>query len=436
VAAAQGRGSSGKGAVMGDKTRERGNAQRLLDPLREFLHAEAAGGVVLAIAAVAALVWANSPAAESYRALWEHKLTIGPGTAAVTEDLRHWVNDGLMAMFFFVIGLEIKRELVAGELRDPGAALLPVLAAAGGVALPAVIFLSLTAGSQAVAGWGIPIATDIAFALGVLALLGERVPVGAKLFLLTIAIVDDIIAITVIAIAYSDSISPEWLGVAAGGLLAVIGVRVMGVSAIWPYIPLGVAVWVATLESGVHATIAGVALGLLTPATPVAGRNVLDLLQHRLHPISAFLIIPLFALANTGVVLRPDALAAPQAARLAAAVALGLVVGKVLGIAGVTLIARRIHLGALPAGVTTRYVWGLAALAGIGFTVSLFIADLAYAQAALTDAAKIGILGGSLAAALLGAAILFPGRHPRASSPRLGQAHDTARTPTSGEVPH
>jgi NhaA family Na+:H+ antiporter len=361
----------GKGAVMRGKTRVHGNAQRLLDPLREFLQAEAAGGVALAVAAVAALVWANSPAADSYRTLWEFEVTIGPGVAAVTEDLRHWVNDGLMAVFFFVIGLEIKRELVTGELRDPGAALLPVLAAAGGVAVPAVIFLSLTAGSPAAAGWGIPIATDIAFALAVLALLGERVPVGAKLFLLTIAIADDIIAITVMAIAYSDSISPQWLGAAAGGLLAVIGLRVMGVGAIWPYVPLGIAVWVATLESGLHATIAGVALGLLTPATPVAGRNVLDLLEHRLHPISAFVIIPLFALANAGVALATDALAVRHAGRLAAAVALGLLVGKVLGIAGVTVLARRLRIGVLPAGVTTRYVWGLAALAGIGFTDAL-----------------------------------------------------------------
>jgi Na+:H+ antiporter, NhaA family len=410
------------------RARGRGNAQRLLDPLPEFLHAEAAGGVALAIAAVAALVWANSPAADSYGALWEYKLTIGPGSVAVTEDLRHWVNEGLMAVFFFVIGLEIKRELVIGELRDPGAALLPVLAATGGVAVPAVIFLSLTAGSPAAAGWGIPIATDIAFALGVLALLGERVPVGAKLFLLTIAIVDDIIAITVIAIAYSDSISPQWLGGAAGGLLVVIGLRVMGVGAIWPYIPLGIAVWFATLESGVHATIAGVALGLLTPATPVAGRKVLDLLQHRLHPISALLVIPLFALANAGVALEPASLTAPHAGLLAAGVALGLLVGKVLGIAGVTLLARRLRLGILPTGVTTRYVWGLAALAGIGFTVSLFIADLAYSQTALTNAAKMGIMAGSLAAALLGTAILFPGRHPRRSSRHGAETKNMART--------
>lgn len=385
---------------------------RLMDPLREFLHAEVAGGIVLALAAGAALVWANSPAADSYGMLWSHKVTVGVGPASISEDLRHWVNDGLMTVFFFVVGLEIKRELVSGELRDPGAALLPVLAAVGGVVLPALLFLAVTAGSAAAAGWGIPMATDIAFALGVLALLGDRVPIGAKLFLLTIAVVDDIIAIAVIAVAYSDSISPGWLGVSVGGLLLVLGLRTVGVTAIWPYVPVGIAVWVATLQSGVHATIAGVALGLLTPTGAVGGRDVLGVLERRLHPISAFLVVPLFALANAGVAVSGDALGAPGAARLAGAVMLGLLAGKVLGIAGTTLLARRLRLGVLPQGVTTRYVWGLAALAGIGFTVSLFIADLAYDETTLTDSAKIGILSGSLAAALLGVTILFPGRHP------------------------
>jgi NhaA family Na+:H+ antiporter len=322
--------------------------------------------------------------------------------------------------------LEIKRELVTGELRNPHAALLPVLAAAGGVALPALIFLSLTWGSVPAAGWGIPIATDIAFALGVLALLGERVPVGAKLFLLAIAIVDDIVAITVIALAYSDSIHPGWLGGAAGGVLLVVGLRAVGVTVIWPYAVVGVAVWAATLESGVHATIAGVALGLLTPATSVNGRDVLGVLESRLHPVSALFIVPLFALANAGVGLETDALAAPGAGRLALAVALGLLLGKSLGVAGVTLLALRLRLGELPAGVTTRYVWGLASLAGVGFTVSLLIADLAYDDPALVETAKIGILFGSAAAALLGTVILFPGRHPRALSRQGAEATDAS----------
>ncbi|MDP9396406.1 MAG: Na+/H+ antiporter NhaA [Actinomycetota bacterium] len=419
--------------MAGDDQR---GGRRLLDPLRAFLHAEAAGGVVLAVAAGVALVWANSPLAGSYTSLWDFELTIGIGPASIREDLRHWVNDGLMAVFFFVVGLEIKRELVTGELRDPRAALLPVLAAAGGVVLPALLFLAVTGGGPAAAGWGIPMATDIAFALGVLALLGERVPIGAKLFLLTIAIVDDILAITVIAVAYSDSISPGWLGGAVGGLLLIAGLRAVGVSAIWPYVPIGIAVWVATLESGVHATIAGVALGLLTPAQPVGGRDVLGVLEHRLHPVSAFAIVPLFALANAGVAVSGDALVAPGAARLAGAVVLGLLAGKTLGIAGTTLLARRLGLGVLPTGVTTRYVWGLAALAGIGFTVSLFIADLAYDTDALTDTAKIGILAGSLTAALLGAAILYPGRHPRPQNPPPQNPHapgELAATPGSHE---
>src|SRR5512144_1289482 len=384
-----------------------------LDALREFLHAEAAGGIALAVAAMVALAWANSPVGGSYAAFWQHEVTVGVGPASLSEDLRHWVNDGLLTVFFFVVGLEIKRELVTGELGDPRAALLPVMAAAAGVVLPALIFLALTAGGEASAGWGIPMATDIAFALGVLALLGERVPIGAKLFLLTIAIVDDIIAITVIAVAYSDRIDPGWLGAAVGGLLAVVGLRAVGVNRIWPYVLVGVGVWVATLASGVHATIAGVALGLLTPAQPVGGRDVLGLLQHRLHPISALVIVPLFALANAGIALDPDGLAAPGAARLVAAIVLGLLVGKTLGIAGTTLLTRRLGWGVLPTGVTTRYVWGLAALAGIGFTVSLLIADLAYDVERLTDTAKLGILTGSLTAALLGASIIFPGRHPR-----------------------
>lgn len=388
-------------------------ARRVLDPLRDFLHDEAAGGLALAAAALAALVWANSPASAAYSDLWSWQLTLGAGPAAITHDLRHWVNDGLMVLFFFVAGLEIKRELAIGELRQPRAALLPVIAAAGGVTLPAVLFVLLTRGTAGAAGWGIPMATDIAFAVGVLSLLGSRVPVGAKLFLLTIAIVDDIMAIAVIAVAYSESISPRWLAGAVVGLLVVVGLRAVGVGTIWPYVVVGLVVWFATLESGVHATIAGVALGLLTPAQPVGGRDVLGLLEHRLHPVSAFVVVPVFALANAGVAIDAQALSAPGATGLAVAVAVALVVGKFFGVAGATLLARRLRWGVLPADVTTRYVWGVAGVAGIGFTVSLFIADLAYADPALTDVAKIGILAGSLIAGVLGTLILLPGRPRR-----------------------
>ena len=380
--------------------------RRVLDPLKAFLHAEAAGGVVLAAAALVAVVWVNSPLAGSYSALWSSELTLGAGRAAVTEDLQHWVNDGLMAVFFFVVGLEIKRELVTGQLRDPRAAVLPVVAAVGGVLLPAAIFLAFTAGTEGARGWGIPMATDIAFAVGVLALLGSRVPAGAKLFLLTLAIVDDIIAITVIAVVYTDQLSLPWLLGALAGLGAVVGLRAVGVGLIWPYVLVGAGVWLATLESGVHATIAGVALGLLTPTGVVRGREVLTVLEHRLHPWSAFLIIPLFALANAGVPLSAAALRDAATDPLALGITAGLVIGKLVGIGGAALVMLRLGWGVLPAGVDTTRVWGVAALAGIGFTVSLFIADLAYDDPALVDAAKIGIFAGSLLSAAIGATVL------------------------------
>ena len=396
-------------------------ARQVVDPLRDFLRAEASGGLVLAVATVAALVWANSPVGESYFSWWGRELTVGQGSAALTKDLRHWVNDGLMVVFFFVVGLEIKRELVVGELRDPRAAALPAIAAVGGVLLPAGLFLAVTAGTPGAGGWGIPMATDIAFAVGILALLGSRVPAGAKLLLLSVAIVDDIIAITVIALAYTDSVSALWLAAAAGGLLAVTLMRRLGVASIWPYAVVGVGVWLATLESGVHATVAGVALGLLTPADRVRGRPVLDQLEHRLHPVSAFVIIPLFALANAGVAFGGGALAAAAGDRLAWGVALGLIVGKTLGIAGTALLAQRLRVGVLPAGVDAGHLWGVAAIAGVGFTVSLFISDLAYDDAVLTDTAKFGVFAGSLVSGLLGWAILRA-RHRRIRQQRSGPA--------------
>ena len=380
--------------------------RRPLSALQDFLHDEAAGGIVLVVGALAAVVWANSPVSDSYASFWGQYLTIGWGPAAITEDLQHWVNDGLMAIFFFVVGLEIKRELAIGELHDPRAAALPAAAAIGGVVVPAAIFIALTSGAAG-AGWGIPMATDIAFAVGVLALLGDRVPSGAKLLLLSVAIVDDIIAITVIALFYTDTVSLAWLAGAVAGLGLVVALRLLGVTAIWPYAVVGVAVWVATLESGVHATIAGVALGLLTPAGKVGGRNVLATLEHRLHPWSAFVVVPLFALANAGVSFGGGVLGEAAQSTLPWAIALGLVLGKVVGISGAVWLAVRTGLGRLPQGVSGLHVVAVSAVAGIGFTVSLFIADLAYDDAALTETAKIGIFAGSLVAALLGATLMI-----------------------------
>ena len=385
------------------KTRPR---VRVLRPLEDFLHNEATGGIVLVLSALAAVVWANSPVSDSYTSFWGHYLTLGWGAAALTENLQHWVNDGLMVLFFFVVGLEIKRELAVGELRDPRAAALPAAAAVGGVVLPAVIFLALTTG-EAQTGWGIPMATDIAFAVGVLALLGKRVPSGAKLLLLSAAIVDDIIAITVIAIFYTESVSLAWLGGSVAGLGAVLVLRRLRVHAIWPYVIVGIGVWVATLESGVHATIAGVALGLLTPAGEVGGRSVLDTLEHRLHPWSAFVIVPLFALANAGVDFRGGLLAEAMGSSLTWAITLGLVGGKVVGISAAVWLAVRTGLGKPPPGVGPLHVVAVAAVAGIGFTVSLFIADLAYADPVLTETAKVGIFAGSLTAGALGAVLML-----------------------------
>ncbi len=384
-------------------------AAAVTTPLRAFLHAESAGGIVLVVAAVAALVWANSPAADGYVQFWHQTVSVGAGPVVITEDLQHWVNDGLMAIFFFVIGLEIKRELVVGELRDPRAAALPALAAVGGVVVPAVVYLAIVGGGPAAGGWGIPMATDIAFAVGILALLGRRASAGAKLFLLSVAIVDDIIAILVIAVFYSSSIDLWWLAAALVGLLAVVGLRRLGVVSPWGYVPLGVVVWVATLESGVHATLAGVALGLLTPARPVAGRDVLDELEHALHPVSAFLVIPIFALANAGVDVRGGVLGTAFSQQLTWAVIAGLVLGKIVGIAGVAHLVRWQRWGTLPADMHPGEIVGVAALGGIGFTVSLFITDLAFTDAGLIDQAKVGILTASVAAAVIGTVLLLMG---------------------------
>ncbi len=340
--------------------------------------------------------------AAGYASVWARMLDLG----ALELDLRHWINDALMAIFFFVVGLEIKREFALGELRERRAAALPVIAALGGVALPALIFLAITAGTPATAGWAIPAATDIAFAVGVLALLRSRVSPGMKLLLLTIAIVDDVAAILIIALFYASDLSLAWLAAAFCGLAAVVALRRLGVARIAPYAALGVAIWLAVHESGVHATIAGVALGLLTPAGEVGGRNVLALLEQRLHALSAFVVVPLFALANAGVSFGGGVLSDALSSRLAWAIAVALVAGKLLGITGATFAALRLGAGTLPSDVRRDQVWGIAAVGGIGFTVSLFIAGLAFDDPATVDLAKVGIFAGSLVSGVLGSLVV------------------------------
>jgi Na+:H+ antiporter, NhaA family len=389
----------------------------VIDPIAEFLKTEQGGGFALFAGSIIALLWVNVLGIGGYESFWHTKLTIGVGDLSITEDLAHWVNDGLMTLFFFLISLEIKREVVHGDLREPRRAALPVFAAAGGVILPIAVFLALTAGTGGTSGWGIPMATDAAFAIAALAILGDRVGVGAKLFLVTIAVVDDILAIAVIAIAYTSDLSLPWL-LASAGVLAVVAVmRRAGIGAIWPYAIMGVLVWVAVFESGVHATIAGVALAFMTPANPIRGHQVIEELEERIHPWTSFLILPIFALANAGVVIGGDALGAGDGARVAAAVAVGLVVGKLIGISAASWLALRLRIGTLPEGVGMRSVVGIAALAGIGFTVSLFIAALAYDDPTLVDSAKIGILGGSIVSTAIGIAILARrGPHPSRES--------------------
>ncbi len=373
--------------------------------LRRFVALESAGGIVLLAATVVALGWANSPWREGYDSLWGTRSAIN-WIPIHFESTRAVVNDALMAVFFFVVGLEIKRELVAGELRDPRAVGLPVLGALGGMVVPAAIYGVFNAGGAGSAGWGIPMATDIAFALGVVTLLGPRVPASLKVFLLTLAIADDIGAIVVIAAFYSAGLSWSWLGAAAGGLAAVAGLRRLGVGWAPVYALLGAAVWFATYESGVHATIAGVALGLLTPARSGAGKvPPAERLENALHPWTSFAVVPLFALANAGVPLGAGALRDAVTSSVGAGIILGLVVGKALGVTAASWVAVRSGLGRLPDGVSWLQLLAVAALAGIGFTVSLFIAGLAFDDPAVTNSATLAILIASVLAALVGAAL-------------------------------
>ncbi len=392
---------------------------------RVFAGTESATGLVVVAAVVVALVWANLGPG-GYESLWTKKLTVGLDPWGLSKDLRHWVNDGLMTLFFFVVGLEVKRELVIGELRRPRAAAVPLLAGVSGAVLPALLFVAL-AGAQLRSAWGIPMATDVALAVGVLALLGRRVPAGARLLLLSIAIVDDVLAILVIAVVYTDALAVGWLATALGALAVVVLLRRFGAASPWAYAVPGLVAWWATAQSGVHATVAGVALAALTPATPVAGRQVLQELEHRLHPLSAWLAVPLFALANAGV--RLDGV--DVGGRLALAITVGLLVGKPLGVAGSVLVARRFGLVALPRGLDARRLWGLGALAGIGFTVSLFVAGLAVDSPLALAQAKVAVLGASTVAAVVGVLLLrgrrLAGGAASAASPRGARAARRSR---------
>ncbi|HEX2373777.1 MAG TPA: Na+/H+ antiporter NhaA [Actinomycetota bacterium] len=424
---------------------------RLPGPLREYLRDEAAGGLVLMVAAGLALIWANSPWQATYTALWETPLAVQLGRFGIEADLRDWVDDGLMTVFFLVVGLEIKRELVAGELATWRQAALPVVAAAGGMAVPAAIYAAANAGGPGGPGWGVPMATDIAFALGVLALLGSRVPAALKVFLLTLAVVDDLGSIAVVALFYSRGVDLGALAVAAG-LLVVVAVLVR--ARIWwlpLHVGLGVAMWLAMWHSGVSPALAGVAMGLLTPARPTAAPEVArdrggalagelaadprpprlremlreargtvplaERLAHDLHPLSAFVVVPLFALANAGVSLERGGLAAPGAGAVLGGVLAGRVLGKLAGITAAAWLAVRLGLARRPEATSWAQLAGVATVAGIGFTVPLFVADLAFPDGSFQAPVKLGLLLASVIAGAAGALVLVlaaGGREARA----------------------
>ena len=412
------------------------SAPQAIRPLVDFLHKEASAGILLIVFAAIAIVWANSPWSASYHDLWNSHIALDVAGRSLELNLREWVNDLGMVLFFFVAGLEIKRELTEGELRDPRQAALPIIGAFGGMIVPAGIFAIINAGGEGAHGWGIPMATDIAIVVGVVTMLGTRAPSWAKVFLLALAIVDDIGAILVIAVFYSEGVSFIWLAIAIASVVAAAAIR-SRVPFIGAYLALGALCWFALHEAHIHPTLAGVAFGLLAPVAPRRTRvlvdeaslaehpgfeaayeisrqaratvSIVEWLQHRLHPWSAFIVVPIFALANAGVQLKADQLGEMITGAVTWGVILGLVIGKTVGIAGITLLAVKLGIGVLPKGVTPRYVIGAAALGGIGFTVSLFVAELAYGESIFAEDARLGVVVASVLAALIGTAIMVPG---------------------------
>jgi len=413
-------------------------------PVRKFLGIEASSGILLVIAALVALVWANSPWSNSYHDLWDTELTISLGDSISLEHHGHpitlgqFVNDVLMVLFFFVVGLEIKREMITGHLKKLRDALLPLIAAVGGMVVPAVIFFVFNSSGEASDGWGIPMATDIAFAIGVVSLLGPRVPSAMKVFLLTLAIVDDIGGILVIAFFYTEDLASGWLFVAALIVFGVIVLKKLNVRYTPVYIALGILLWYSLFESGVHATIAGVIMGLLAPATPLINDKnavseavqpamqtqtdfsglrkatfhlnesvpITERFENLLHPLTGFLIVPIFALANAGVEISSDSLSDAASSGVTRGVVAGLVVGKIVGVSLFTFIAVRLKVSTLPNGSNFRHILGISAISGIGFTVSMFITALAYDNVILQDESKVGILLASALAALIGLFLL------------------------------
>ena len=419
----------------------------ILLPVQHYLHTESIGGIVLLVATVVALAWSNSPWSANYHHILETHLKLDVGIFLVDLSVEEWINDGLMALFFFVIGLEIKREVMFGQLSTLRSAALPAVAAIGGMVVPAGIYLLLNLGGDGMRGWGIPMATDIAFALGVLALLGRRIPMQLRVFMLGLAVVDDLGAIAVIAIAYTETIDFGQLGMAAGLIVAMIVANRLGLRQ--PPVTAGLAflIWVVVLKSGVHATVAGVLIAGLTPAKPMFSREEfaeesdallaeyrtamvsgdreraeailgeieeisqateppLERLERTIHPWASYVILPLFALANAGIEFSGDALRQAASSSVTIGVFGGLVVGKLVGITLFPWVASRLGLVELPRAISWLHVAGVGLVGGIGFTVAIFVTGLAFDDQVIVDNAKMGILAASLAAGVLGYGLL------------------------------
>ena len=420
----------------------------MFKPINEFLHQEASGGILLIICTVIALAWANSPWSDSYHDFWQTHFVVNLGNLLNLDYTNHhWINDGLMVIFFFTVGLEIKRELLVGELSSLQKASLPIAGALGGMIAPAIIYTIFNAGTEGANGWGIPMATDIAFVVGVMALLGPRIPLALKIFVLALAIADDIGAVLVIAIFYTAEISMTALIIAAVVLTVLILLNRLGVKSLILYSVLGVILWLAFLKSGIHATIAGVLLAFTIPAssrydtnkfsskvkeliknfdaTGDHWKNVLNnserqhdvmaiesscekvltplqRFEHQLHPWVSFFIIPVFALANAGVTLAGLDILSALFSTVSLGIITGLFIGKQVGIFAFSFLAVKLKFAALPEGVDWKKLYGAAVVAGIGFTMSLFIAGLAFTDPALLDLSKIGILSGSLLSGIVG----------------------------------
>ena len=387
-----------------------------LKALAEFLKMEAAGGIILVAAATLALVVANSALEPLYYQLLSIPVRIGAGTFEIAKPLRLWINDGLMAIFFFLVGLEIKREFLEGDLSSREQALLPAMGALGGMVLPALIYATINIGGEdRLNGWAIPTATDIAFALGVLALLGSRVPFSLKVLLTAIAVIDDLGAIIVIAVFYTEELSTTSLSFAFGALALLAVLNLLGVRKLAPYLVLGAVLWTCVLKSGVHATLAGVALAMTIPLAEKDGNSLLKSCEHGLHRWVVFGVLPIFGFANAGVSfagLTPSSFAEP----VTLGIALGLFFGKQAGVFSFLWLAIRFGIARMPEGASWHQLYGIALLCGIGFTMSLFIGGLAWKHDDYYAAVRLGVLTASVASAVAGAILLIYAARPSASA--------------------